>query len=424
MPPVDKKAPGVLCPHCDLLVALPVLRDGQRALCPRCRNTLISRWTNPRLQPVSFAASALVMLVLADLFPFVNMHVSGLGNQITLPSIPAVMQADHFSLLAVLFLLFVQLIPAFCMCAIIVLCLRAGLSFRLQAFLAKLLFALRNWGMAEIFLAGVLVSFVKLMAYGDIGVGLSFLPYCLFCLLQQRAFQCIDKRWLWNNIMPMTSPVTHYKTGVSGLSQQLRACTCCTLILPAGQRVCPRCRTREHARRPYSLQWTMALLVTSLMLYIPANILPMMITEALGHRLDSTIMAGVILLWQDGSYPVALVIFIASIMVPALKMIALCWLCWDAQDRGLRKADSERMHFIYRIVELVGRWSMIDVFVMAVLSGLVRMGQLMSIRPGSGVVLFALVVIITMVAAHTFDPRLLWDRAQTSMQKESSVDRT
>lgn len=159
------------------------------------------------------------------------------------------------------------------------------------------------------------------------------------------------------------------------------------------------------------------------MLYIPANLLPIMITDGLGNRLNSTIMAGVILLWEDGSIPVALVIFIASIMVPSLKMIALGCLCWDAAGSGERKAaDSERMHLLYEVVEFVGRWSMIDVFVIAVLSGLVRMGRLMSISPGIGVLLFAAVVILTMIAAKTFDPRLLWDRAVQYTLKESTVD--
>ncbi|XBS71097.1 membrane integrity-associated transporter subunit PqiA [Acerihabitans sp. KWT182] len=416
---VVHKTRYVLCPHCDLLVTLPDLRDGQKGVCPRCKSTLMSRWENPRLQPVVFAISALIMLALANLFPFVNMKVSGLGNQISLPVIPQIMVVDHFSFLAFLFLLFVQAIPALCMASIIVLCLQVRMSFRARALLAKILFAMRAWGMAEI-LAGVLVSFVKLMAYGDIGVGLSFLPFCLFCALQQRAFQCIDRRWLWDNIMPMAPRVSDFNVGASGLSQNIRACPCCTLIVPARQPICPRCHTRGHPRRRHSLQWTMALLITSLLLYVPANILPIMITEGLGNRLNSTIIAGVILLWDDGSYPVALVIFIASIMVPVLKMIALFWLCWDAKGKG--KADSERMHTVYDMVEFVGRWSMIDVFVIAVLSGLVRMGQLMSIRPGIGVVLFAMVVILTMVAAHTFDPRLLWDRVEKNMQKESTVD--
>ena len=172
----------------------------------------------------------------------------------------------------------------------------------------------------------------------------------------------------------------------------------------------------RHVRRKNSLQWTMALLVTSIMLYLPANILPIMITDLLGDKMPSTILAGVILLWGEGSYPVAGVIFIASIMVPTLKMIAIAWLCWDAKGHG--KRDSERMHLIYEVVEFVGRWSMIDVFVIAVLSALVRMGGLMSIYPAMGASMFALVVIMTMFAAMTFDPRLSWDREPESSHEE------
>ncbi len=179
---------------------------------------------------------------------------------------------------------------------------------------------------------------------------------------------------------------------------------------------------RPRAPPPQTSQWTLALLVTSIMLYIPANLMPIMVTEALGNRMNSTIMAGVVLLWGSGSYPVAMVIFIASIMVPSLKMLAIGWLCWDANGRTKPRADSERMHLIYEVVEFAGRWSMIDVFVIAVLSALVRMGQLMSIYPATGAVLFALVVILTMLAAMTFDPRLTWDRASETINKEPQGD--
>ncbi|MBB1241735.1 paraquat-inducible membrane protein A, partial [Klebsiella pneumoniae] len=121
----------------------------------------------------------------------------------------------------------------------------------------------------------------------------------------------------------------------------VRSCACCTAILPADQVRCPRCHTKGYVRRRHSLQWTLALLVTSVMLYIPANLMPIMVTEALGNKMNSTIMAGVILLWGDGSYPGAMVIFIASIMVPSLKMLAIGWLCWDANGRKKPRADSE-----------------------------------------------------------------------------------
>jgi len=156
--------------------------------------------------------------------------------------------------------------------------------------------------------------------------------------------------------------------------------------------------------------------VTSVMLYIPAKLLPIMITQVLGSKLPSTIMSGVALLWGEGSYPVAMVIFIASIMVPSLKMLAIAWLCWDANSN--KEIDRERLHLVYEVVEFVGRWSMIDVFVIAVLSALVRMGQLMSIYPDMGAILFASVVILTMFAAMTFDPRLIWDRSGNKTTKE------
>lgn len=108
------------------------------------------------------------------------------------------------------------------------------------------------------------------------------------------------------------------------MCQGMRYCHCCTAILPADQTHCPRCYSTGYVRRRHSLQWTLALLLTSFILYIPANMLPIMVTEALGSKINLTIMAGVILLWGEGSYPVAMVIFIASIMVPSLKMLAIC----------------------------------------------------------------------------------------------------
>ncbi|AHM74670.2 membrane integrity-associated transporter subunit PqiA [Yersinia hibernica] len=410
----------ILCRQCDMTVALPSLPYGTKAVCPRCKTTLTAQWDEPRKRPVGYAISALFMLLLANMFPFVNMRVAGITSEITLIQIPKVMVADNYASMATLFMVLVQLIPAFCMVAIILLCLRVRMPHRWKALIAKVLFQFKTWCMVEIFLAGVLVSFVKLMAYGQIGIGSSFVPYCLFCLLQVRAFQCVDRHWMWQDIAPAPALSQPLIAGQTGLRQGLRSCACCTAILPQAQVECPRCHTHGYIRRRNSLQWTMALLVTSIMLYIPANLLPIMITESLGNQMNSTIMAGVIFLWSEGSYPVAMVIFIASIMVPSLKMLAIGWLCWDAKGKG--KTDTERMHFIYEIVEFVGRWSMIDVFVIAVLSSLVRIGQLMSIYPAIGALLFAMVVILTMFAALTFDPRLTWDRINETTQKEPQGD--
>ncbi|RYJ16515.1 membrane integrity-associated transporter subunit PqiA [Rahnella variigena] len=408
--------PHILCPQCDLLVAIPEIAVGQKAKCPRCHTTLTSRWKEPRRRPIAYAVSALFMLLLSNLFPFVNMKVAGLGSEVTLIQIPQVLVSDDYASMASLFMILVQLMPALGMIFIIILCQGTSIPSHWQISIARNYFRLKAWCMVEIFLAGVLVSFVKLMAYGDVGVGTSFYPFVLFCILQLRAFQCTDRYWIWQQVAPAPKLEMPLRVGESGLSQGLRSCHCCMAILPVDQKQCGRCDTSGHARRKNSLQWTMALLITSIFLYIPANLLPIMITQVLGTPMPSTIMAGVVLLWSEGSYPVAMVILIASIMVPTMKMIAIGWLCWDANSN--KEIDRERLHVIYEVVEFVGRWSMIDVFVIAVLSALVRMGQLMSIYPDIGALLFASVVILTMFAAMTFDPRLIWDRAVMKSAKE------
>ena len=166
----------VLCPQCDLVVEIPELERGTKAECPRCHTHLAARWREPRRQPLMYALSGLVMFVLAGMFPFVSMKVAGIESEITLYQIPSVMFGDNYGGLALFFMGFVLAVPAFCLFSITLLCSGIRLPPSLAIPVTRLLFRLRAWCMAEIFLAGVLVSFVKLMAYGDIGLGVSFLP--------------------------------------------------------------------------------------------------------------------------------------------------------------------------------------------------------------------------------------------------------
>jgi paraquat-inducible protein A len=154
----------------------------------------------------------------------------------------------------------------------------------------------------------------------------------------------------------------------------------------------------------------MALLWLATLLYIPANVYPIMITDQLGSSLESTILGGVVLLIEMKSYPIAAIIFIASVMVPSGKILMLFYLCRTA--RKGRAATAKQLTVAYRITELIGKWSMIDVFVVTILVALVNIGQLLVIRPGIAAVSFALLVIVTMVAAESFDPRVFWDEQE------------
>ena len=159
------------------------------------------------------------------------------------------------------------------------------------------------------------------------------------------------------------------------------------------------------------MQKTWAWLLTSVLLYLPANFLPIMYTTKWGNPKGSTIIGGVITLWHHGSYPIATIIFVASVLVPVGKILILVWLCLSVQLRW-RGALEQKTQF-YRITELVGRWSMVDVFVVGILVALIQLGKLLSILPGPAALAFAGMVFTTMLAAGSFDPRLLWADKQS-----------
>ena len=170
---------------------------------------------------------------------------------------------------------------------------------------------------------------------------------------------------------------------------------------------CPRCGAALHFRKPASVSRSWALLIAAVILYIPANTLPMMKTSSLFGSQSDTIMSGVVYFWTSGSWYLALIIFFASIMVPLLKMMALALLLVSVQRRS-RWQPAQRAR-LYRLVEFVGRWSMLDIYVVAVIVALVQLKALATIQPGAGAAAFGAVVVLTMFSAMAFDPRLIWD---------------
>ena len=170
---------------------------------------------------------------------------------------------------------------------------------------------------------------------------------------------------------------------------------------------CPRCGAELVWRRHHSIQYTWALVIAAAICYIPANVLPVLSTTTLGSTDSDTIMGGVVFLYTSGSWPLALIVLIASVMVPLGKLVALVYLLITVQ-RGSLGGGRERSR-LYRMVVFIGRWSMLDVFVDTFTVALVQLSPLMSVEPGPGVLFFAAVVVLTMIAAESFDPRLIWD---------------
>ncbi len=201
----------------------------------------------------------------------------------------------------------------------------------------------------------------------------------------------------------MTMPVT-------GRSLGLMVCTRCrATVRGIGEEpsTCPRCAAPLYVRRPHSLSTSAALVITAALLYIPANVLPVMHTHEIFSDEDDTIMSGVISLVHQGSWPIALLVFFASIVVPLLKLVALGEILF-AISRGRVRHTRQRSR-LFRIVEFVGRWSMLDVFALSLLASLVQIQSLATIQIRPGAFAFAAVVVLTLLAAQTFDERLLWD---------------
>ncbi len=201
-----------------------------------------------------------------------------------------------------------------------------------------------------------------------------------------------------------TPPLTAARAG-------LIRCGDCELLSRApansGKLACPRCGATLHQRKPNSIQRTWALLIAAFILYIPANLLPMMVTTSPRGTEKDTIMSGVVYLWSSGSWPLALLVFLASITIPMAKLVSMTFLAWSVQRRSTWQPEQRAR--IYRLIEIVGRWSMLDVYVVTIMAALVQMQPLAAIDAGPAAIAFGAVVVLTLLAANSFDPRLIWD---------------
>ena len=187
----------------------------------------------------------------------------------------------------------------------------------------------------------------------------------------------------------------------------LVACTSCGLLAPPQMETCPRCHAHLASRDFGALQRVMAWLVAGLIAYIPANVYPMLRTTQMFQSQDSTIVGGVVDLIHHHAYAIAAIVFIASVAIPVAKFIAIGYLALLLSSG--RNSDPHRLHKLHHAVEFIGRWSMIDVFVVAILVALVQFDVIATIKPGIAAVCFALSVVFTMLSAQAFDPRSIWD---------------
>lgn len=397
------------CPGCGLLQEIPELDPGGSAHCARCP-TVLRRVSAHQLQHlIALAMAALILLVVMCTSSLMSVETAGIRRVATLFSGPEELVRQNMAPLAFVVLFVTVVAPLVRLMATVYVLIRAHERHpphhlrRLFAWAEKL----RPWSMIEVFVLGVFVAYVKL---GDlVTIGLRTGVYALLALTIVLIWldSALDREAVWERLDPEDRPDMLHCGGSAGA---VGCETCGFVSAPSPHDThCPRCGSALHARRPNSIQRTWALIIAAAILYIPANYYPVLSIVQLGAGQPSTILGGVEELVRARQYPLAALVFFASIAVPMLKLVGLSTMLVATQaGRAGWLRDRTRL---YHIVRFIGRWSMIDIFMESLLGALVAFGAVITIQPGMGALAFCAVVILTMFAAETFEPRLMWDTA-------------
>ena len=391
------------CPQCGLLQILPPPVSGHGRRCSRCGSSF-GHWAAGGDTALALAVTALVLFSLAYLSPMMAIDMDGRGQSVRLGS-GVVSLFDHrLAPLALLVLVISVVAPLGRVLTLAYVVFRARqLKFTPHlSFVLRVAQILRPWSMLDVFLVGALVALTKLHDLAQTIVGVGFWALGLLVATLAALEMTIDRQSLWDSLIWARGdrmeqlPRPHFACGECGLVQ-------------SSQARCLRCRALLHSRKPNSLQNAAALVAAGFILYLPANLYPVITVISFGHRTTATIMGGVMQLLDGSDWPLAVIVFAASVAVPLLKLLGLSWLLLST-GLGFRARLTDRTR-LYRLIELVSRWSTVDIFVAALLTALVTLGNIATIEPGIGALAFGAVVVVTMLATACFDPRLMWDAA-------------
>ena len=425
----DSFAHFTACPDCDLLLQKAAAPTGYSVVCPRCGKTLSRSSAASISKVLALSIAGLLLYLPAMLLPLMTFKSFGFsGSANILESILNFYRNDYY-FVALMVLLSAVVFPLILLTTIFY------ITYQLQRkkypsavrSLFRLHLHLEEWAMIEVYLLGILVTIIKMSGTSSIDYHSGILCFSCLVLITLAISTIVDRDLFWQTIedegrgkkteilpeQPREEPQTAAEKG-------LILCHTCHKLSPvslAGTG-CPRCQAILHQRKPHSVARTWALVITSAIFLAPANLLPIMEVNFLGIPDRSTIVDGIIHFLQDGSYFIGLIILTASILVPVFKIVGLLIL--------LRSTRPGHDHFLvqkaklYRFIAFVGRWSMLDIFVIALLSVLVDYGFFTSIHTAPAATYFAFVVAATMFAAMTFDPRIIWD---TCSPRDNSEDR-
>lgn len=415
------------CPGCGLFQIVPAMAANMRSDCQRCGTVLRATRADPTGHCLALTAAALVLFSILWVSMLMKVSTAGIEHETGLLSGPAELVRHGLWPLALAVAFTTALAPFLKFAGTLYVLI--GLRFRTPPPNLRGVFLIARrmgtWAMLEVLLLGVFVAYVKLGDLVHIELGPAVYALGLLTIVIVWAELALDPQAVWEQIerrgqthapMPAEASLVH-RPGAAG-------CEGCGLVCVPAEHdgKCPRCGSRVHERKPDAVHRTIALVIAATILYIPANIYPVLTVIQLGAGQPSTIMGGVEELVSSKMYPLALLVFFASVLVPLFKLIGLAamlsatTLAGSAESAGVLLRQRTRLYFI---VSWIGRWSMVDIFMESLLGALVQFGRAVTIDPGIGAVAFCAVVIVTIFAAEAFDPRLMWDAAARNSHRSS-----
>jgi len=407
----SEKRDWLLCHDCGELQKVVAISPEHKLECVNCESVLHSGHGSWLQLACALAVTAAILFVCSISLPFITLEVGSQSQTATiLDGFWALLARDQW-LLAGVVIATLFIYPLFEVFAFLYLLIPYSLNVRLpgQGMVLRWLIQVQSWSMLEVFMLSVLVASVKLADMAILHMESGFYVFSALVAVLILAWVKMDRSKLWSWINP-----NNYFTRVDG--EHVYDCRICKAMV--GEHIvehdkhCPRCESEMHKRIPKSLEKTTALLIAATILYIPANVLPIMTYATLGEVGTDTIFSGVIELMAAGLWGIAIVVFVASIVVPMTKIFILAYLVWSVKS-GMKTGLKQRA-WLFRFTELIGRWSMVDVFVVTMLVALVQFGFVYTVEPEGAIIAFGAVVVLTMVAAESFDPRLLWDAIDES----------
>ncbi len=412
-----------------MIILEPAIPDGHYLACGRCGKVLSKSYDNSVNKVLALSFSGLLLYFPAMLLPLMTLSSLGIKEKGNVVETCINFYANGYYLVALITLVTAVVVPFLKLfLPFITACsLKVGKTSSVLKSSFKLLKHLEEWGMVEVYLLGILITLIKMGDVASIDYNLGFFCFIGLVLISMATTVCLDSRLFWYHLdhssphpgdqeLERLTELVRNTPSYTRTAAQLglmRCHECNRLISVTGldeseHLTCPRCDSSMHFRVNSSVARTWALVITSLILFFPANMLPIMEVTFLGIPDRSTILDGILYFFKEGSIGIGLIILIASILVPLFKIVGMLIL--------LLSIRSEKKHFLkqkakmFRFIEFIGRWSMLDVFVVALLTVLVDFGFLTSMHTAPGATYFCTVVVATMTAAIVFDPRILWDR--------------